>query len=48
MSDKEILKIMNEMSTKYGKLDAIPTAILIKNCTLYQGDYYQNSKCIID
>ena len=30
MSDKEILKIMNEMLTKYCKLNAIPTAILKK------------------
>ena len=30
MSKKEILKIMNEMLTKYCELDAIPTAILKK------------------
>ena len=30
MSDKDILKIMNEMPTKYCELDAIPTAILKK------------------
>ena len=30
MSHKEILKIMNEMLTKYCKLNAIPTAILKK------------------
>ena len=30
MSDKEILKIMNGMLTKYCELDAIPTAILKK------------------
>ena len=30
MSDKEILKIMNEMPTKYCELDAIPIAILKK------------------
>ena len=40
MSDKEILKIMNEMLTKYYELDAIPTAILKKTCTLHQRDYY--------
>ena len=28
MSDREILKIMNEMPTKHCELDAIPTAIL--------------------
>ena len=30
MSDKEILKIINEMPTKYCELNAIPTAILKK------------------
>ena len=30
MSDKEILKIMNEMPTKYCELNAIPTVILNK------------------
>ena len=32
MSDEEILRIINEMPTKYCKLDAIPTSIL-KNLT---------------
>ena len=48
MSDKEILKIMNEMLTKHCELDAIPIAVLKKTCTLYQRDYNQNSKCIIN
>ena len=46
MSNKEILKIMNEMLTKYCELDAIQQQFLKKTYTLYQRNYYQNSKCI--